>query len=348
MDLMKRTIEKIPAELNEGAMKGAKTHLDSMLKPLGSFGRLEELMIQLAGIKGEAKPLLTQKAVVMMCADNGVYEESFHSYPQDITRLIAELSGDKGIVGGSVFSRFVGANMVTVDMGVKGELKGEHIIKKKVRYGTANITKGPAMSRDEAIRAIEAGIEVVEDLAEKGLDILAVGEAGICNTTTSAAMLALLSGCPLSAVVGRGSGLDDEKLAQKLEIVEKAILVNNPDKSDPIDILAKVGGLEIAGMVGCYLAAARYSIPVVIDGFISGVAALTAARIASESKKFMIPSHVSAEPGAQVLLKELNLKPYLTLDMRLGEGTGAILTLNIIDCGVRVMKEMGTFADLSE
>jgi len=347
MDLMQKTIGKIPVKLNEEAMKGAKNHLDSMLKPLGSFGRLEELMIQLAGIKGEVKPPLSQKAVVMMCADNGVYEEGFHSYPQDITRLIAELSGEKGIVGGSVFSRFVGANMVTVDVGVKGDLEAKHIIKKKVRNGTANITKGPAMTRVEALRAVEAGIEVVEDLAEKGLDILAVGEAGICNTTTSAAMLALLSGCPLSAVVGRGSGLDDAKLAQKLMIVEKAIHVNNPDKSDPIDILAKVGGLEIAGMVGCYLAAARYSIPVIIDGFISGLAALTAVRIAPESKKYMIPSHISAEPGAQVLLNELNLSPYLTLDMRLGEGTGAILTFNIIECGVRVMSEMGTFADLS-
>jgi len=202
------------------------------------------------------------------------------------------------------------------------------------------------MTREEAIRAIEAGIEVVEDLVNAGLDLLAVGEAGICNTTTSAAMLTLLGNAPIKTLVGRGSGLDDAKLAQKINIVEKAIEVNDPDSEDPLDILAKVGGLEIAGMVGCYLGAARYSLPVVVDGFISGVAALTAVRMAPECKKFLFPSHISAEPGAKIVLEELNLEPYLTLDMRLGEGTGALLAFSIIECGIRVMQEMGTFADI--
>lgn len=348
MNLLKNTINKIPKELDQKAMKEAKEHLDNLLKPQGSLGRMEELVIHLAGIQGRVKPHLSQKAVVMICADNGVYEEDFHSYPQDITRLIAELSGDQGIVGSSVLARSMNARMITVDVGVKKDLLGSHIINKKVRYGTDNITKGPAMSRSEAIQGIEAGIEVVEDLVNEGLDVLAVGEAGICNTTTSAAMLLLFTDCSIVDAVGRGSGLDDEKLAQKVKIVEKSLKINAPDKKDPIDILAKVGGLEIAGMVGCYLGAARHSLPVVIDGFISGIAALTAVRLAPECQKFMFPSHVSAEPGARVLLRELNLKPYITLDMRLGEGTGALLALNILECGARIMHEMGTFSDLEK
>jgi len=346
MNLLQKTIEGIPSELNKEAMEEARAHLDYLLKPQGSFGRMEELIIKLAGIKGEVKLELNKKAVVMMCADNGVYQEGFHSYPQDITKLIAEFSGDEGIVGGSVFSRFVDAQMVTVDVGVKDDLQGKHIVNKKVRYGTDNITEGPAMTRDEAMEAIEAGIEVTSNLIENGVNLLAVGEAGICNTTTSAAMLASFTGLPAVQVVGRGSGLDDEKLLQKLKIVEKAIKINKPNKEDPIDVLAKVGGLEIAGMAGCFLAAASNSVPVVIDGFISGVAALTAVRLAPQSKKYMFPSHFSAEQGAQKLLDALEMKPYLTLDMRLGEGTGALLAFSIFDCAVKVMHEMGTFADI--
>ncbi|MFZ5942777.1 MAG: nicotinate-nucleotide--dimethylbenzimidazole phosphoribosyltransferase [Bacillota bacterium] len=348
MDLLQTTIKSIPRELDQEAMKKAGEHLDFLLKPQGSFGRMEELLISLAGITGEVKPKLEKKAVIMMCADNGVYEEGFHSYPQDITKLIAELSGNEGIVGGSVFARFAGALMVTVDVGVKDNLAGDHIIKKKVRNGTNNIVKGPAMTRLEAIQAIEIGIDTVNDLVDQGVKIIAVGEAGICNTTTSAAVLTVLLGNDAAEVVGRGSGLNDEKLIQKIKIVEQAITLNKPDKNDPLDVLAKVGGLEIAAMVGCYLAAAARGIPAVIDGFISGTAALIAIKLAPQAKKYLFPSHMSAEQGARKLLEALEMKPYLTLDMRLGEGTGALLTFNIFDCALKVMEEMGTFADLPQ
>ncbi|MGI6225301.1 MAG: nicotinate-nucleotide--dimethylbenzimidazole phosphoribosyltransferase [Peptococcales bacterium] len=344
MELLKRTVEEISDTLDREVMREAKAHFDNMLKPLGSLGQMEELLIKLAGIKKQVKPLLNNKVVIMMCADHGVYAEGFHSYPQEITKLIAELSGDKGKVASSVFSRFAGARMVTVDVGINTDVKGQHIINKKIKYGTANIAREPAMNREEAIKAIEAGIEVVANLVDEGLDLLAVGEAGICNTTSSAAIITLLTGCPILEVAGRGSGLNDEQYAQKIKIVEEAIRTNNPDTKDPLDILAKVGGLEIAGMVGCYLGAARYSVPVVIDGFISGVAALIAVKLAPECKKFFIPSHYSAEPGAKVVWQELGLKPFINLDMRLGEGTGALLAFSILECGIRVMHEMGTFS----
>ncbi|MFZ7102256.1 MAG: nicotinate-nucleotide--dimethylbenzimidazole phosphoribosyltransferase [Peptococcaceae bacterium] len=347
MELLPKTLAGISPELDEAAMEESRGHLDNLLKPRGSFGRLEDLIVKLAGIRGTAGPHNNKKAVIMMCADNGVYEEGFHSYPQEITKIIAELSGKEGIAGGAVFARFAHAEMVTVDVGIKEDVRGAHIVNKKVRYGTGNITKGPAMTREEAVKAVEAGIEAVTELAQKGINLLTVGEAGICNTTTSGAILAVLTGAAPEEVVGRGSGLADDQLKQKYDIVKKALDINRPDKNDPLDVLAKVGGLEIAGMVGCFLAAANESIPVVIDGFISGVAALLAVQLAPASLNYMFPSHLSAEPGARILLEALHLVPYLTLDMRLGEGTGALLAFNIFDCAVKVMEEMGTFADLN-
>ena len=346
MNLLQKTVEEISGKLESKAMEEAKEHLNNLLKPRGSFGRLEDLIVQLAGIQGTPKPQIRKKAVVMMCADNGVYAEGFHSYPQEITKFIAELSGDDGIIGSSVFARATGAQMVAVDVGVICDLQNKNIINKKVRYGTDNIAQGPAMTREEAIKAVEAGIEVTSDLIANGVDLIAVGEAGICNTTTSAAMLACFTGLEPVKVVGMGAGLDEKGLQQKIQVVEKALAVNKPDKNDPLEVLAKVGGLEIAGMVGCFLGCAAKRVPVVIDGFISGVAALTAVKIAPESKSFLFPSHVSAEQGAKIVLDFLGLKPYLTLDMRLGEGTGALMAFPIFDVALRINNEMGTFDDL--
>lgn len=346
MELLEKTIAGISPHLDKKAMEEAQGHLNVLLKPQGSFGRLEDLIIKLAGIKSQSRPEIKRKAVIMMCGDNGVYEEGFHSYPQEITKIIAQLAGQEGIVGSSVFARLANAEMITVDVGIKEKVEGSHILKRKVRFGTGNIAKGPAMTKEEALQAIATGVEVVEDLVKKGVDLIAVGEAGICNTTTSAAILAVLTDYPVEQVVGRGSGLSDEKLKEKCDIVRKAIDINKPDKNDPLDVLAKVGGLEIAGMVGCFLAAAKNATPVVIDGFISGVAALIAVKLAPAAINYMFPSHVSAEQGADILLKCLDLKPYFTLDLRLGEGTGALLAFNLFDCAVRVMEEMGTFADL--
>jgi len=331
--------------LDQEAMNKAKERLDFLLKPQGSLGRLEDLATQLSGIYGEYPPSQREKAIVMMTADNGVYAEGYHSYPQEITRVIAEVAGP-GLTGVSVLARQAGAKVVVVDVGIKDEVKGEHIIRRKVKYGTANIAKGPAMSRQEAIQAIEAGIEVTNVLCTAGIGVIGLGEAGICNTTTSAAVLSSLLGLEPEEVVGQGAGADEVAYQAKVRVVKEALSVNKPNSEDPLDVLAKVGGLDIAGLVGCCLAGAANRVPVVVDGFIAGTAALIACRLNPQVRDFLIPSHFSAEKGTQLLFAALELEPMLYMNMRLGEGSGAALAFNLIDSARLIITEMGTFADL--
>jgi len=333
--------------LNQKAMEQAKEKLDNLLKPQGSLGKLEELAVQLSGISGSFPPPLSSKAIVMMTADNGVYAEGFHSYPQEITRIIAEVAGP-GLAGVSVLARQAGAKVVVVDVGIKDEVQGQHIIRKKVRYGTANIAKGPAMTREEALQALEAGIEVTQSLCRDGIGVIGLGEAGICNTTTSAAVLAALLAVPPEEVVGQGAGADAAAYQAKISAVRTALAVNQPDSQDPLDILAKVGGLDIAGLVGCCLAGAAARVPVVIDGFIAGTAALLACRLNPRVRDYLIPSHFSAEKGTQILFAALEKEPMLLMNMRLGEGSGAALAFNLLDASCRIVTEMGTFADLEK
>jgi len=332
-------------ELDQKAMAEARERLDFLLKPKGSLGKLEKLAVQLAGIYGQALPPLREKAIVMMTADNGVYAEGYHSYPQEITRIIAEITGT-GLSGVSVLARQAGARVVVVDVGIKDEVQGEHIIRRKVRYGTGNIAKGPAMSRQEAVLAIEAGIEVTRDLCAAGVGVIGLGEAGICNTATSAAVLAALLGVQPSQVVGEGAGLEPVAFETKVRVVDQALQVNEPNPADPLDVLAKVGGLDIAGLVGCCLAGAACRVPVVIDGFIAGTAALLACRLNPRVKDYLIPSHFSAEKGTKLLFESLEMEPMLLMDMRLGEGSGAALAFNLLDAACRIINEMGTFADI--
>jgi nicotinate-nucleotide--dimethylbenzimidazole phosphoribosyltransferase len=280
-----------------------------------------------------------------MAGDNGVIEEKVSSFPKEISLLVAETMV-KGISGVAVLARHAGSRLKVVDLGLDGDVKAPGIINKKIRKCTSNMSKGPAMSRDEAVLAIEIGIEITNQAIDEGADLLGTGEIGLANTTTSSAVLHALTGENLDRVVGRGAGLSDEGLQHKKRIIEKAVEINRPDRNDPVDVISKVGGFDIAGLVGCYLAAAEKRVPIVIDGFISGVAAVSAFKMAPGSKNFMFTSHVSVEPGTAVISEALGLSPMLDMNMRLGEGTGCALAFNIIEAAVMIMNEMGTFGDI--
>lgn len=329
--------------LDGEAVEQALNHLDQLTKPPGSLGKLEAIAAQLAGMTGEAKPEFAKKAVIVMAGDHGVCEEGVSAFPAAVT-LQMVMNFVAGGAAVNVLARHAGAEVVCVDIGVNGDLEHPQLVSRKVRKGTANMAKGPAMSREEALQAILVGADIVEQYANDGYRMFATGEMGIGNTTASAAMLSVLSGIAPERTVGRGTGIDDAKMAHKREVVSKAIAVNRPNAADALDVLAKVGGLEIAGLVGVILGAAKHRCPVVIDGFISSAAALVAARLAPLSAGYMIGSHLSQEQGHEALLDELRLTPLLQLDMRLGEGTGAVLAFTLIDAAVKIMREMATFA----
>lgn len=341
--LLEETLAKITG-LDEAVQKAAQIRLDSLTKPLGSLGRLEDIVKQIAGITGRDRPRVGKKTIVIMCADNGVVEEGVSSCPKSVTASVTN-NFTRGITGVCILSRDAGANIHVVDVGVDDELGNEGVVDRKIRRGTWNIAKGPAMTREEAIRGIETGICEVTGLAQKGVELFGTGEMGIGNTTTSSAIAAVLTGEAAEAVVGRGSGLTDSGLLHKIEIIKKAIALNKPDANDPIDVLAKVGGFDIAGLTGCFLGAAAMRRPILIDGFIASAAALIACRLKPETRNFMIASHGSAEPGSRAVLDALGLEPLLTLGMRLGEGTGCAVAFHIIDAAFAAYDGMGTFDD---
>jgi nicotinate-nucleotide--dimethylbenzimidazole phosphoribosyltransferase len=344
MDQLARTIERI-GPLDEKTMTAARLRQDSLTKPKGSLGRLEELSIQVAGIRGQAMPSLEHKAIVTMAADHGVTAQRVSLYPLEVTTQMIQnfLRGGAGI---NILAQQVGARVVVVDMGVASDLEPHPgLISKKVAYGTRDMTLGPAMSGDQALAAVEAGLEVLEQEAGKGLDIVGTGDMGIGNTTPSSAVTAAISGEPVTAVTGTGTGIDERQLAHKVEVIERALRVNRPDAKDALDVLAKVGGFEIGGLVGVMIGAAAHRIPIVIDGFVSGAAALIATSMAPQLSDYLIAGHVSAESGHRVALKHLGLKPVLDLDMRLGEGTGAVLAIFIVEAAVRALMQMATFSE---
>jgi nicotinate-nucleotide--dimethylbenzimidazole phosphoribosyltransferase len=326
-------------------MAEARARQDILTKPQGSLGRLEELSIQLAGIQGKPIPQIRHKAVIVMAGDHGVVAEGVGNWPQEVTTQMVYnfLGGGAGI---SVIARQVGARIIVVDMGVASELEPDpKLLSRKVAPGTRNMSLGPAMTGEEAIQAVETGIEIVAAEVAKGLDIVGTGDMGIGNTTASSAICAAMTGRPVAEVTGRGTGITDEQLTHKAEVISRALTVNRPDPEQPLDVLAKVGGFEIGGLVGVMLAAAAHRIPVVIDGFISGAAALIATALSPGLNQFLIAGHVSVETGHQLLLKHLGLKPLLDLGMRLGEGTGAALGIFLSETAARVLAEMSTFAD---
>jgi nicotinate-nucleotide--dimethylbenzimidazole phosphoribosyltransferase len=332
--------------LDQAAMRAAQIRWDNRTKPLGSLGRLEDIVVRLAGINGTPDPRADKRAVVIMCADNGVVEENVSSCPKSVTASVT-CNFTRGITGINVFSRLVNASLKIVDIGVDADLKFPGIIDRKIRKGTWNMANGPAMTREEAVKGILTGIEVVRELKEAGIHIFATGEMGIGNTSTSCAVSAVLTGIPVDDLAGLGSGLSKEAYLNKIRVIRRAIEINEPQLTDPVDVLAKVGGFDIAGLAGCFLGAAIYKIPAVIDGFISAAAALAAFRIHPAAKDYMLPSHGSAEQGFSAVMEALDLEPMLNLGMRLGEGTGAALGLQLVDAALAAYNQMGSFEDAS-
>lgn len=345
MDKQISEIIKQIGPLDKAGGEAARLRQDSLTKPLGSLGRLEELSIQLAGIKGQPIPRVPKKAVVVMAADHGVVAEGIGLYPQEVTAqmVLNFLNGGAAI---NVLARLAGARVTVVDMGVTGNLPPHPgLISRKIAPGTRSMARGPAMSREQADQAVKTGIEMVEQEFAQGLDIIATGEMGIGNTTASSAICALMTGQPVEKVTGRGTGITDELLARKVSVIKRAIEINRPDPADAMDVLAKVGGFEIGGMAGVILGAAAHRIPVAIDGFISGAAALIAVSLCPQVRSYLIAAHVSAEPGHKFMLEYLSLRPLLDLGMRLGEGTGAVLGIMLAEASARLLEEMATFGE---
>ena len=325
-------------------MDRASKRWNSIAKPLHSLGALETMLIKIAGMTGSEDIHLEKKGLIAMCADNGVVEEGVTQTGQEVTAIVAE-NFLAGTTTACVMCKKCGARLFPVDVGMAVDTKVRTDL--KVAMGTRNMTKGPAMTREEAIRGIEAGIAVAEELKEKGYQLLATGEMGIGNTTTSSAVASVLLGKPVEDMTGRGAGLSSEGLNRKIKAIKKAIALNNPDRSDVIDVLAKVGGLDIAGMAGVFLGGAALGMPVVMDGFISCVAALIAQRICPNAGEYMIPSHVSREPAAHLILKELGKEAVLHAGMCLGEGTGAVALFPVLDLAEAVYNSMSTFGDIN-
>ena len=332
----------VPAD--QEAMRRAKARWDSIAKPLGSLGALEDAVIRIAGMTGSPDVDISKRAVVVMCADNGVVAEGVTQTGQEVTAIVAEnmSTGDTSVCA---MSRAAGAEVVPVDIGTVTPLKGARIRQKCVRRGTANMTQGPAMSREEAVQAILAGVEIARELRGRGVNLLATGEMGIGNTTTSSALAAVLLNRPVEDMTGRGAGLSSEGLQRKIRAIETAVRVNRPDPGDVLDVLHKVGGLDIAGLAGVFLGGALCRTPVLVDGFISSVAALVAGRLCPAAKDYMLGSHASEEPASRLVLSELGLRPFLYAGMRLGEGTGAVAVMPLLDMGLAVYREMTTFED---
>ena len=346
MHLLKQTLEAI-RPIDREVMAAAQKEIDYCLKPPGSLGKLEDIARQIAGITGQVHNTISKKAIVVMMADNGVVAEGIAMYPQDITRIGADFV-TSGRMGVNFLANYAGEDIIAVDIGIQVDVDLPRVLNRKVRYGTANFLKEPAMSREEAIRAIEAGIEVTNAAIDQGYDLIGTGEIGIGNTTASSAVLYAFTGAHIDRVVGRGAGLTDEAFARKKAVVQQAVRLNRPDPDDPLDVVSKVGSLDIAGMTGTYLACAARRVPVVTDGLISNVAALAAMRLAPEAVEYMLPSHLSFEPGAKLLREITGLEPMLDMNMRLGEGTGCALMFSIIEAALRMIEEMGTFAAIGK
>ncbi|MDD5681609.1 MAG: nicotinate-nucleotide--dimethylbenzimidazole phosphoribosyltransferase [Candidatus Omnitrophica bacterium] len=352
MEKIKKVIDRI-SEIDSGRMARTQKRLDNLTKPIGSLGRLEELAKRVAGITGKENPDVEKKVIFTLAADHGITEEGVSAYPREVTAQMVYnfLKGGAGI---NVLAKHAGVRVVVVDMGVAEKLKisggGKNFKDKKIAFGTKNMAKGPAMTRAEAVKSIETGIELAEEEIRKGIDIIGTGEMGIGNTTASTALTAVFTNKPIEDLTGRGTGISDHAYKNKIEMIKRALDINRPDPTDPIDVLSKVGGFEIGGLAGIILGAAAGKIPVVIDGFISGAAALVAFKIEPKVKEYMIASHCSAEKGHRIILEHMGLNPIFDLNLRLGEGTGAALGISMVEAATKILTQMATFkeANVSE
>jgi nicotinate-nucleotide--dimethylbenzimidazole phosphoribosyltransferase len=339
-----RQILKEIKPLDADAIKAAKSRQARLAKPPGSLGRLEELSIQLAGITGTVKNEMKKKRILVFCADNGVVKEGVASAPQSVTAA-QTINLTRGMTGAAVLARRFGCELSVCDVGVNADMSDSRFINRKIAYGTANIAQGAAMTREQAVQAILSGYDLAVDAVRGGADVLGVGEMGIGNTTTSSAVLSVITGKPVHDVTGRGGGLTDGMFVHKLSVIEKAIQINRPDPEDTVDVIAKVGGFDIAAMAGAFIGAAVMRVPVVIDGFISAAAALCAYRLCPDTRAYMIPSHASAEVGYRAAMEALGLRPLFDLGMRLGEGSGCPIAMMMLDAACAVMNDMATFEE---
>jgi len=331
------------SDLDQESIGLIQKRLDTLTKPQGSLGQLETLAKQLGGIQQTANPKILKKAILLMAGDHGVAAAGVSAFPQEVTpQMVYNIIGGGAAI--NVLARQANAEVFCTDVGVAFPLEG-NIIHKRVANGTRNMMEGPAMTRQQALQALLVGAEVANEKIRAGYNLLGTGDLGIGNTTPSSAIVALFTNSPIESVVGRGTGIDDAGLIKKRQAIEKAIELNKPDPQDALDVLTKVGGLEIAAIAGSILQAAASRVPIVIDGFISTAGALVAAKLAPKSIAFMIPSHGSAEIGHRKALAELGLDPLLSLNMRLGEGTGAALTFHLVEAALHILEEMSTFAD---
>lgn len=337
-------INKITAP-DKAAMDNARQRWNNIGKPLHSLGLLEEAVIKIAGIRGNADVLLNKRRTVVFCADNGVVCENVTQSDSSVTAVVAEAIAN-GTSSINRMAQTFNADVLPVDIGIAREIANEKILCRKISFGTENIAKGAAMPREQAIKAIAVGIDIAESCAENGFDIIVTGEMGIGNTTTSSAVAAVLLGACPREVTGRGAGLDNAGLERKINVIERAIALNSPCKNDAVDIISKLGGYDIAGMTGLFLGGAIYKIPIVIDGFISAVSAALAVKINPLAKEYMLCSHVSKEPAGRKILDLIGLKPLITAELALGEGTGGILLLPLLDGALSVYNSAHSFDDL--
>ena len=342
MEQLKRVVASI-RPLERRALAGAQARLDRLAIPRGSLGRLMTIGRQYAGIRRNPMPAVRKKRVFTFAADHGVVEEGVSAFPKQVTREMV-FNFMRGGAGINVLAGHAGADVRVVDIGVDYDFPViEGLLVRKVRRGTGNIARGPAMTRAEALSAVMIGIELAGEAAAEGVDIIGTGDMGIGNTTPSSAIVAAFTGLPASDVTGRGTGISDEALTHKIRVVERALSVNRPDPRDPMDVLAKVGGLEIAGICGLIIGAAAAGVAVVIDGFISGAGALVACEMNPLIRDYLFAGHLSVEKGHRVMLERMGLQPLFALDMRLGEGTGAALGIWLVEAGVNVLTKMLTF-----
>ena len=325
--------------LDDGAMAAARERQAQLAKPPGSLGRLEELSVQVAGITGKVHNQIEKKHLLVFAADNGVVAEGVSSAPQSVT-LMQTINLTRHKTGASTLCRHFGCEITVCDVGVNADIREPAVLNRKIAYGTQNIVHGPAMTRQQAVQAILTGIELAQNT---NADVIGIGEMGIGNTTTSAAVLSVLLDAEVEAVTGRGGGITDESFLKKKQVIKNAIAINQPDKNNVIDVLAKVGGFDIAAMCGAFIGAAVAHRPVVTDGFISAVAALCACKLCPNVKGYLIPSHASYEIGYKLAMDAMELQPLFLLGMRLGEGSGCPLAFEILDAACSVINDMATF-----
>lgn len=326
------------------SMDEVKKKWDTLCKPIKSLGKLEEMVIQLGGIRRTEHPKSRKKAVIIMAGDHGIVEEGVTQTGQEVTKSVVESMTRKASAV-CIMAELNHADVFPVDIGIASDPSGENVIRKKVRYGTNNFKKEKAMTREEAAQAVFYGIETVQELVQKGYDTFAIGEMGIGNTTTSSAICAAYFQCHAKEVTGRGAGLTSEGLERKIAVIEEALALHKPDTNDVFDVLSKIGGLDIAGMTGCFLGAALHRKPIIMDGLISSVSALLAVELCPTCKEYILPSHCSKEPAGRRILEKLDVEPYFLMDMCMGEGTGAVMAFSVLEYALACYNKIPRFEE---